>query len=84
MRGETEDIEIAGEPPFRWGDLAGKGREVDICKAAGMGILFRGIVSRRYGCSRHCRLVSRDSGSYLRRSAMHSISLMGTERSNNE
>lgn len=65
------------------GRLEGVGGEVEICKAAGIGMLFRGIVSSRYGCSRHCLLVRRASGSYLSRSAIQSISLVGIDRSNN-
>ena len=77
-RGETVDNAIC---PF--GRLEGVGGEVEICKPVGIGMLFRGIVSSRYGCSRHCLLVRRASGSYLSRSAMQSISLVGIDRSNN-
>ena len=48
----------------------------------GPGGLFSGVVSSKYGCSTHCRLVSRLSGSYLSRSAMQSINFTGTLRSN--
>lgn len=85
MRGEIEEIDMcAGDMPLRCCGLPGMLREVDICRAPGIGILLRGIVSKRYGCSRHCRLVSRASGSYLRRSLMQSMSLGGTVRSKSE
>jgi hypothetical protein len=58
--------------------------EVDTCRAEGMGMLLRGDVSRRYGWSRHWRLVSRLSGSYLRRSRMQCTNETGTTLSNSE
>lgn len=47
MRGEIDDIDMAGEIPFRCGDRRGTGNDVVIERAGGIGTLFRGIVSNR-------------------------------------
>lgn len=81
LRGEAEGV-IKGAP-FVYG-FGGMADEVCTYKAGGIGGTFCGNASMRYGCSKHCRLVRRRSGSYLRRSDMQSISLRGTVRSKNE
>lgn len=49
-------------------DAADERLEVAIRSPDGMGMVLRGMVSCRYICSEHCRLVSLFSGSYRRRS----------------
>jgi hypothetical protein len=55
------------------------GAEVETVRVGAMAA--RAAASSRYGCSRHCRLVKRSEGSYLIKSAMHSINRGGTLRS---
>jgi hypothetical protein len=80
----TEGNEAEDLIPFRRGDLGGMTGGDPVRIPGGKGMLFFGIVSRRYWCDRHCRLVNRKAGSYLKRSAMHSIRLLGTLGSKSE
>ncbi len=90
LRGVTEGNERAEDAPlvpFRCGARACSACPFEAAverNPGNPGGLFSGVVSSRYGCSRHSLLVRRASGSYFNRSAMHSTSLMGTERSNRE
>lgn len=69
-RGDCEDRFVEDAPfTLRVGDKL-DGSDVETRRPDGTGMLFRGVVSRRYGCCKHWRLVKRASGSYLRRSRM--------------
>lgn len=78
LRGDAEGVLNSAPFVCNFDGVVGK---VWTYKAGGIGGVFWGNASMRYGCSRHCRLVSRASESYLRRSDMHSTSFRGMLRS---